>query len=621
MAPGNFWRAWQAKLAFACLLIVTAAAYVPSLTGEFQFDDTPVVEKIERHDVTLAQLLRGDAVSRPLVYLTLLADYKIAGLDVRVFHATNVLFHLATVVLVLLFTQVTLRGIEWPSAEAIALAVAGLFALHPLQTQAVSYVVQRAEVLASLFYLATMLFLLRSEAPIRRWQQAGSYVAALIAFLLGLGAKDIIITVPVAYAVHRLLFANPQKPARWAGIALRALPFAAITAYVIWGSIRGAAGRVDIGFDVPLLPPARYLLTQMAVVPTYLRLLVWPAGQNIEHDFPLSQGLGDVRTLLGLAVLAAIGALAVWLFNIFRRSGSTSANRVASAALFGLAWFFLLLAPTSTVVPLADVMVEHRVYLASWGIFLCGGIAAAAWLETAVRAENRRAVALTLMVLIGGALFTATQQRNRVWSNRLALWADAANKSPNKARARSNHAHALRMAGRPAEASREYVAALRLVGENPSLLHGLSGALYEAGDLQNAMRFLQRALVLQPNNSIALNDLAIYLAAEKKFADAESAARQALAADPRNALAHLTLGNIRLERGDPQSALHALAQAEALAPHLGTPALSSAMAHGTLGDRFAACGDLERYLKVKRETPQVREIARAFACPRFSESR
>ncbi len=597
------------------LLALTAVAYLPSLGGEFQFDDTPVIERIERREVTLGRLLRGSGDDRPLTALTLLADWGLAGLDVRVFHATNVLFHLVAVALVFSLTRLTLGRLGWPAPERAALAVAGLFALHPLQTQAVSYVVQRAEILAAITYMATLLLLLGSESPASRTRRVAAWTGAGVTFALGLAAKQVIVTVPAAYVLHRVFFPHPRAGAPWRAVLARAGPLAAVSVYMAWSSVLGAT-EPHAGLNVPRLPPTRYALTQLGVIPAYLRMLAWPAGQNIDHDFPLSAGFADPRTLAGAAALAALAGGAAWLFLASRSRETTAWGRAARLASFGIAWFLLVLAPTSSVVPLADVLVEHRVYLASWGILLGATGIAWAWLAAAVPERQRRIAATALVVLAWGALLAVTWQRNEIWGSRLALWSHAAQKSPNKARARSNHGHALRAAGRPGDAVGEYAAALRLAGEQPALLRGLGGALYETGRVDEAVLALERGLALAPDDSLALGDLAVCLAHQGRLADAERAARRALVSDPRNALAHLTLGNIRLERGEARTALEAYAAAEALAPHQGTPALNAALAHAQLGDRAAACADLARYRRVqKAHSPQAHQLARDLECP------
>jgi protein O-mannosyl-transferase len=601
------------------ILVATAVAYVPSLRGEFQFDDVPVIERIERHDVAVGELLLGRGADRPVTYFTLLVDYEIAGLDVRVFHATNILLHLVAATLVFFFTRTTLVRLGYSSPDGLAVAVAGLFALHPIQTQSVSYVIQRSEILASIFYLATLCFLLASEPPSPRGRRVAMYLGALVMFVLGMGAKQMIVTAPFAYVLCRACVDPPHYGAGWKRIVFRFVPIGALATLVAWAMVSGATDRLDVGFSVPLLSPMRYALTQLAVIPSYLRMLGWPAGQNIDHDFPLSQGIADARTFAGAVMVLTLAGFAAWACRATRLQGATPFGPALRAGGFGLAWFLLLLLPTSSVVPLADVFVEHRVYLASWGIFLGGVTLVGAFLSESTRGRTRSAATACVVAVTLGALFAATWQRNEIWGSRLALWTDAATNSPNKARARANHAHALRVAGRQDEAIREYDAALHLVGEKPELLRGLAGALYETSRVAEAIGLLQRARELAPADSRILSDLAVMLAVQGRFDEADRAARQALAADSRNALAHLVLGNIQLERGDARVALEAFAAAERLAPHLGAPALNAALARARMGDQVGACVDLDRARRTEKgDILRVQGLARELGCPQNS---
>ncbi len=597
------------------LLTATAVAYIPSLRGEFQFDDVPVIERIERHDVAVGELVLGEGDDRPVTYLTLLANYEIAGLDVRVFHATNILLHLVAVTLVFFFTRTTLVRLRYSSPDGLAVVVAGLFALHPIQTQSVSLVIQRAEILASIFYVGTLCLLLASEPPSSCGRRVATYIGALLMFVLGLGAKQMIITAPFAYVLYRACVDPPRGGAHWKGIVLRVVPITALATHVAWSMVIGATDRPDVGFSVPLLPPIRYALTQLAVIPRYLEMLVWPAGQNIDHDFPLSQGVTDPRTLAGAVVLVTLIGLVAWACRVSRLRSGTALGRAGRAGAFGVLWFLLLLAPTSSVIPLADVLVEHRVYLASWGIFLGATTTAAAFLSEKTRGKARSMTTAVLVIVTLGALFTTTWQRNEIWGSWLPLWSDAAAKSPNKARARANHAHALRAAGRPEEALREYVAALRLVGEKPDLLRGLAGALYETSRMAEAISVLQRARELAPDDSKILSDLAGLLAVEGRFDEADRAARQAIVSNPRNALAHLALGNILLERGEVRAALEAFASAERLAPHLAAAPLNAALARARIGDWAGACADLDRARRAEKvEIARVQQLVGELRC-------
>ncbi len=315
------------------------------------------------------------------------------------------------------------------------MAVAGIFALHPMQSQAVSYVSQRSEVLASGLYLATLLLLLRAGRPGAWPGRTLAAAGALVLFILGMGAKPIVATAPLAWL---LLFAlvppagTRREPMRRGRALLLLAPLVVVGALLVQGALRSVAGRPDAGFSVPGMTPWTYFLTQWRAVATYVRLLAWPAGQNADWTFPASRGLGEPAVLGAGAFLAAllVGAALLWRRS---RSGTDRAAADGRAAAFGVAWFFLLLSPTSTFLPIADVLVEHRVYLASWGLFLAA-VLGGERLVARVAPGRRDLVAGVAVGAVWVLLAVALHRRNAVWETELAFWTDVVAKSPTKAR-------------------------------------------------------------------------------------------------------------------------------------------------------------------------------------------
>jgi len=250
-----------------------------------------------------------------------------------------------------------------------------------------------------------------------------------------------------------------------------------------------------------------------------------------------------------------------------------------------VAWFFLVLAPTSSVVPLADNLVEHRTYLAAWGLFLAA--VAGADRLAARFAAPRAAVAAWGLALL--ALAAALHQRTAVWETREALWRDALARNPSAARAHVALADALGAQGRLEEAIAEYQAALRATAGNPwqegQVLASLGVALLDAGRPEEARRTLERALALQPENDQLLVNLAAMVGGAGDAARAEALARRALQANPAQAGAWVIFGNLAMERGDGPGALAAFDRAIALDPdrgeaHYGRALVLEAMERG-----------------------------------------
>jgi len=598
-------------LALACALALLA--YADTLHSQFQFDDEHAIVTNTRIK-DLRSFLQADfadmylTAQRPVTDLTFALNYRVARLDPFWYHVTNLVLHLATVLLVCFVTRRAARDAGSATPVAIAVAVAGLFALHPVQTQAVTYVVQRAECLASFLYLLALLLLLKSEEG-RGLTRAAAYGGALVAFLLGLGTKIIVITMPAAYLLYQLWFSHrhgqPNDPRSWSR-SQRLLALASFAAAGLAFSFVTFVGMRDfpsVGFSVPGVGVGNYILTQPRVVLTYLRLLFWPARQNLDYDFRLSTSLAELDTLgallLVVVILGAAGGLAWWSKRIVTGEAAAAA-RLSS---FGLFWFFLVLSPTSSFIPLADVIVEHRPYLASWGIFVgvCAWVAAALHRLTPARALLVGvAVTLSAWAVLAGL----TWERNKVWRTKETLWRDVAAKSPNKARSHMNLGFALSLQGRREEAVREYRAALALGDRSlvrSETLRNLGVSLFELGRLDEAIGVFRQALALFPTDPDLLNNFAICLMDKGALDESASTAARAVALDAKHGAAHNTLGEIALKRGHSEQALAHFLEAQRLDPDVPSRLFNVALARErAIGPRFA-CDDWRRYLAVEHD--------------------
>ena len=516
--------AWAHRYPILAVWFIALLAYSDAFTGAFAFDDLQHVrDNVRIRD--LHALLTWSGYEplhlRFVGYVTFALNYALGRLNVVDYHLVNFAIHAANAALVyalviLCFRTPRLRGSAVaPSAQAIAFFSAALFATHPLQTQAVTYVVQRFTSLSTFFYLLTVVLFLawrlrRERADASPAASAALFAALLASAVLGMKTKEIVFTVPLAVVLCELSFFEPLP---WRqrlfllpiAATLPIVPLSVLSAGPVSATSVAQATRVQT-----TVSRIDYLLTQGPAVVTYLRMLVWPAGQNVDHDFPVARSVLEPRVLGSSLALAALGAVAGLLY---RRTAARAARPLDPGARlvgFGVAWFFLALAVESTVVPIADVLNEHRVYLPSVGFFCGVGVLGALLLHHVRPASAARAMVIAGLSL-SAVLAVATFQRNRVWATEISLWSDGAAKSPGKARPHLNVGTALAMEGRLDEAARELRRAVELDPESAYAHAQLGAALMSLERPAEAEPELREAVRLAPNDADALFNLGIVL--------------------------------------------------------------------------------------------------------------
>jgi tetratricopeptide (TPR) repeat protein len=512
-------------LGLAAILLLGALAYTNALWGAFVFDD---VRQFRDHPLVrdLGAFVAGGAgyhafPTRWVAYLTFALNHRLNGLHPLGWHLVNVVIHLANAALVYALVVLAFRTPRLRESKVVGLSAAiaflasAVFVAHPIQTQAVAYVVQRLTSLATTFYLLTVvlyaLFRLRDEAGrATRAGRIGGGLLVLATAALAMNTKEIAFTLPFAVALFEVSFFPGTLRARLVRLApvLATLPIVPATLLLSGAPAAGILSKAEVvtRLQTPM-PRLAYLATEMVVIVKYLGLLLLPVGQNLDHDVAVQPSLLAPAVLARAALLLAIAAAAVVLH---RRAGRAGADPALRLVAFGVFWFFLALAVESSVVPIVDVMYEHRVYLPSAGLFVALATGAALLAARVSPARAERAL------LLGGAalalvLSVATVRRNAVWANDVTLWADAAAKSPEKPRPLLNLGAALAMSGRPQLG----VGALRkAVGLDPASSYAraqLATALLMLGRSAEAEPELREALRLAPADPEATYNLATML--------------------------------------------------------------------------------------------------------------
>jgi Flp pilus assembly protein TadD len=561
--------AWRAAGHLGLVAVVALAAYSNSFAVPFQFDDG--LHIVENPAVRSLGAFLGNAPlgARWFGYLTFALNGTLHGLAVGGYHALNLAIHLGAAACLYGLASLAARAAA-PEGSAVrlhapfaGLVAALLFAAHPLQTQAVTYVVQRFASLAALLYAAAVLTHAHGVLGATPRRRLAARVASLALAVLGLLTKENTVTLPAALALYDLSF----LPGTWRSRAARLAPALAVTAAVVLLVLKPVQTIVGtIARESALVPGAAaegvsrvaYLLTQAPVVLRYLGLVALPLGQNVDPDVPLVPSPASGRflaALAGLVLLLALPAALAW------RARARSAS--ARMTLFAVGWLAVTLSVESSVFPLADPMAEHRMYLPSMGIFLLAG-----WAAASLRARASRDWQVMVPVaLVVAALAGATWARNRLWRDPVSLWSDAVQKSPMKPR--------------------------------PYLW--LSQALQDRGDLEGALPLVERAVVLPPPLPITFQNLGVLYVKLGRPEDAERAFRRVLAfpgAPWRGA--NLSLGMLLLDRGRAGEACALFAAELAVYP----ASLEALENHGTcLLQRGDASGAIEQYGRVLRLQP------------------
>jgi tetratricopeptide (TPR) repeat protein len=503
------------------VVVLGLAAYANALAGPMVFDDLSEVRD-NPFVPDLSAMATGFHATRPrfVAYLSFALNHWLFGPGAVGYHAVNVAIHLATALLVYALVRITfrtprLRGSALaPHADVVAGVAAVLFVAHPIQTQAVTYIVQRVTSLAAMFYVGAVVLYARSRLyPAERWgRRAAWYASSLVAALLATRTKEIAFTLPAAIALYELCFLEPDRGRRWLGL----IPFAAVAAFIPLemllqpGRPPGLGALATASRVQTQMGRLEYLLTQGPVIVAYLFLILLPIGQSLDHDFPLHGSL-DLEVASAGLVLASLLALAVFLLR--RTSSRTgrpldSANRLVA---FGILWWFLALSVESSFIPIVDVMNEHRVYLPSVGAF--AAIAVGIWFLARRLAGTTRAAPVAAMVGLGLGLVLAgaTLARNRVWSSDVALWADATRKAPDKARPVLNLGTALIEAGRAPDAIAPLRRAVALDSTSGFAHAQLGAALLTVGRPSEGETELREALRFAPADPEATFNLAMLL--------------------------------------------------------------------------------------------------------------
>jgi tetratricopeptide (TPR) repeat protein len=613
------------------LLIVLGVLIVYSNTwrSPFVLDDihTIVEEDARRTLYFTVERLFGN---RSLPIFSFDLNYYFNGLNVSGYRAVNIGIHIISSIGVFWLaywlsvrvykTRIITLGQVQVSNHLFLAELAGLFfAVHPIQTQAVTYIVQRLASMAAMFYILALWAYVKYRLSLDARSQkiwAGLSLAATIA---AMHSKETAITLPIIILLLEILvFTLSGKKQKWWRVNMdwrslvRRIPLVTpwlltiliIPAYslevrdLLWhiesepSSMAGDTflDKVNIrkissvSAETTQIPRQTYFLTQINVVRTYLRLVAWPSGQNIDHDYPLTVRIRDKATIASfvLHVVMMLTALIFW-------------KRRRRIAALGILFFYIALLPESSFIPIVDVMFEHRLYLPMVGAALFVGDMGQLLLERVGFRVKQRAWAEVAVIGISTILIfslaVAGYVRNRTWKDEISLWTDATQKSPNKARPHNNLAKAYLDRQMFDRAEEMYKRELE-IDPNSVSGHNNLGSIYGVqGKYEEAIKEIQQALAKNPNHDAAYNNLGNVLMLQGKLVESEEAYDKSIALNTKDAGVYRNLGDVLAKQGKYEKAVGAYQQAVSMVP-------DQPLWHSKLG---AALGALHRTKEAKAE--------------------
>jgi hypothetical protein len=523
---------WIYAASLGIALFAAFEVYWPAIHGPFLLDDTHLTYMLPNAaDIPLSGWIQQ---IRPLLMFTFWVNYQQSGAQETFgYHAVNVLLHFFNAIFTFLAIRKVLSwaGLEELRGRILSLFAAGLFLLHPVQTESVSYIASRSETLSVFFVLAALVvFLYRQGATL----SIPRILALLALFAAAALSKEHTAVLPALFILTDYYWNFEFSPSViWRNWKLY-IPIAAGAMFALVFILRILRGNPTAGFQLKDLTWYQYFFTECRIIWDYIRLYVFPIGQNIDPDIDISRTVVSHGAIVGLAGLLALSVLA-WIYR-----------RRFPIASYGWFVFIILLAPTSSFVPIFDPMAERRLYLPFIGLLLIT-------MEFLRRWKASRNVLIGSLCLILAAEGAMTYQRNLLWGSAIDIWKDTVSKSPRKLRPRFQLAFAYFQAASCANSVDEFQKAAELEPPKSDLLLDWALAYDCAGNSQLAIAKLQQAAVQQPSAHV-YSQIGMEYGKMGKYPEAMDALSVAQRLDPGFAMTYYYLGNIHAIQGNQAQA-------------------------------------------------------------------
>jgi protein O-mannosyl-transferase len=486
-------------ISFLLIIVTGFIVYSNSFDCSFQFDDERFVNDLSVRNIDNFLKFKtwiNDGINkRSMSLFTFALNYHLHGLKVSGYHVVNLLIHLINGVLVFLLADLIFnRPAPFNNAGSInknilPLFTALLFIAHPIQTQAVTYITQRMTSLSAMFYMCSLY--MYAMGRLRQVQKGIDkytimfYLAVIFSAVLALLSKQSAATIPVAILLFELFFIRDREYGIYKKYLI--ISFFVVAAVLLIILISGNLPR-----ETRSISRTDYLVTQFKVIPKYIQLLIIPYNQNIDHDIDISKTFFSLKEITGLLLIISLLILGILLYNKQRNIS------------FGIFWFFITLSVESSIIPIADVIFEHRLYLPSLGYIIClvSGIG--------VFLKNKKNILIIALMVMTIAYGYATYNRNKVWDSGLSLWSDSVSKSPHNPGALYSLGNYYLLQEREYETAMKYFReALRYDPEYEPALTNIGHEYLRRGLNDLAIEYYEKSLTIIPDNIPVLNNLGL----------------------------------------------------------------------------------------------------------------
>ena len=578
----------------SAVILLGICIYSNSFDCSFHLDDkNNILENVNIRNLSDIKTIWNYNSTRFIPNLSFAINYHFGELNVWGYHFLNLLIHLINTCLVWWLTILILSSPNLKSHEiaghkkAIAIITAFLFVSHPLATQSVTYIVQRMASMASMFYFLSLALYIKARfSDTKSLQSYLLFIGSIGSAILAIFSKENTYTLPFAIIMIEIFFLQTKKPSfrlsDYRLILLMTLVASAII--MIYFKFNSSIFRTILpsGTRQFIITPFNYLLTQFPVIATYIKLLFLPLHQNLDYDFPISNNFFEVSTLLSFLLILSLIILAIFLFK---------RNRIIS---FGIFWFFMTLSVESSVVPIEDLIFEHRTYLPSFGFFLIlsSGLFSLLW-------NKHKYILIFIFTVIISANSILTYERNNIWKDEFSLWDDVILKSPNKARPYLNRGVAYWDLNYPEKAIADYKKAVNLNPKYFSFAYlNLGIALASIGQWSSAIDNYNKTIEIDTNNSEAYSSRAISFASMNESEKAIVDFSIAISLNPNNGKNYYNRGNVYMNKMQWKEAIIDYSQAIKIDPNYIDAYSNRAIVFGNLGEIDKSILDCSKAIEI-----------------------